>query len=125
MPHNARRPSRSSARDGFAIVPTFASAAVALSLIVTLGACRGATPDAEVAVVGEKIGVLVWHPVANADQYEVEVIAPEDSVIHYATTADTVSPLPPTFAPVTGTQWTVRALRNGRVIARSTRHPIY
>lgn len=87
-------------------------------------ACAGGDVGS-VAVVGEKTGVLIWHPVERAESYEVAIIVPTDSVVHALTTADTVAPMPPSFMPVKGTQWTVRALRGARVLAESGRQPIY
>lgn len=94
-----------------------------LPLALGASACRAG--DDTITVVGERAGVLVWHPVRGVDAYEIEIIAGEDTVVHHATTTDTVAPLPPTLMPTASSQWLVRGLRDGRAVARSERQRIY
>jgi len=90
-----------------------------------LGACARGAGDDTITVIGERAGVLVWHSVRGVDAYEIEILAGEDTVVHHATTTDTVAPLPPTFMPTERSQWLVRGLRDGRAVARSERQRIY
>jgi hypothetical protein len=96
-----------------------------LSPVLLVSACRSGTTGEVIDVVGERTGVLVWHRVARAEGYEVEILEGDDRVIERLRTSDTVAPLPPEFAPTAGSAWQVRALRDGRAIARSERQRIY
>lgn len=125
MTHEAKR--RAVSRRWTARRPTcrVATAAALVGMSLGAGACAATGDAGRIAVVGERVGVLVWHPVARAEAYEVEILEGEDRVVHHATTADTVAPLPPSFMPTKESQFVVRALRGGRVIADSERHRIY
>ena len=98
----------------------------ALLLMSAVGAgCDRPEVNGTIDVVGERVGVLVWHPVASVEAYEVEILDGDDKVLHHLTTRDTVAPMPPTLTPRPSHGWVVRALRDGRAVARSERQRLY
>ncbi len=97
---------------------------------VTPNATPGATADAtsesaEVTLVGERAGVMVWRALPGATAYRFELLGAGGAVVTSSESADTVASLPPLFSPDPHSAWRVRALRDGRVIATSRSERIY
>jgi hypothetical protein len=78
-----------------------------------------------IPLLGERAGVLVWRPVAEASSYRVEVLDKDGTVLFAATRPDTVAPLPPGFTAPTWSTWWVRAYAERREIAASARSAFY
>jgi hypothetical protein len=99
--------------------------AAATCLCVTLAACnRSGSNESSIRVVGERAGVLVWHPVDGATRYHTEILDLQGRVIFEHQATDTVAPLPPLFVPERGSQWRVRAYRGDKELVVSARQPI-
>jgi hypothetical protein len=103
--------------------------AAALTLVVSGGAIwwqgrdagvtRGGSTLPPVSLIGERVGVLLWRPVAEATSYRVEVLDGEGKTIFSATEPDTVAVLPPTFDAPKWSSWWVRAYSGRLEIAAS------
>ncbi len=101
-----------------------ATPVVATFLMLSLMACdRSGSNDVSINVVGERAGLLVWHPVQGATRYHTEILDLQGRVIHDHQAADTVAPLPPLFVPDSGAQWRVRAYKGETEIVVSARQP--
>jgi hypothetical protein len=101
-------------------------------LLVAATACQPATPgdaatspEAEVTLVGERTGLMVWRAVPEATAYRFELLGAGGAVLSSSESADTVASLPPLFMPDAESAWRVRALRDGRVIATSRVERVY
>jgi hypothetical protein len=103
--------------------------AAATTLVVSGGALwwqgrdGGTTRSGEtlppVPLIGERVGVLLWHSVAEATSYRVEVLDEKGAPILTVTEPDTVAVLPPGFDAPRWSSWWVRAYSGRREIAAS------
>jgi hypothetical protein len=78
-----------------------------------------------VTLMGERAGVMVWGPVAEATTYRVEVLDKDGKVLFAAVGPDTVAPLPPSFMAPQWSTWWVRAYADRRELAASPRTAFY
>jgi hypothetical protein len=98
--------------------------AAATLLFLGLAACdRSGSNESAITVIGERAGVLVWHPVEGATRYHMEILDLQGRVIHDYHASDTVAPLPPLFEPDSGSHWRVRAYRDDKELVVSARQP--
>jgi hypothetical protein len=73
---------------------------------------RGA-PSADVALVGDENGTLVWRAVPDVVRYEVEIVDASGQTIFHSRVTDTTAAVPATL-PAGSLSWWVRAtLRDG------------
>jgi len=101
-------------------IPWLAAAAVIIAagaLTLTLvkpapNPVRGA-PSADVALVGDENGTLVWRAVPGVVRYEVEIVDASGQTIFHSRVTDTTTALPANL-PAGALSWWVRAtLRDG------------
>ncbi|HZS58894.1 MAG TPA: hypothetical protein VFA43_06470 [Gemmatimonadaceae bacterium] len=101
-------------------VPWLAAAVVVLAagaLTLTLlkpspNPVRGA-PSADVTLVGDANGTLVWHAVPDVVRYEVEIVDASGQTIFHSRVTDTTTALPANLPAGTLSWWVRATLRDG------------
>jgi hypothetical protein len=101
-------------------IPWLAAAAVVIAaggLTLTLvkpspNPVRGA-PSADVGLVGDENGTLVWHAVPDVVRYEVEIVDASGQTIFHARVTDTTTALPANLPAGTLSWWVRATLRDG------------
>jgi hypothetical protein len=79
-----------------------------------------------VELVGERAGLLVWHPMDGATRYEVELLGTGGAIVQILDAAgDTILTLPPAFVPGDESAWRVRAYDEDRTVGVSGARRLY
>ncbi len=78
-----------------------------------------------VSLIGERVGVLVWHAVPEATNYRMDIVDSTGTVRVAHAAPDTFAVLPHAYTAARGDQWWVRAYNGRKVIAASERQQMY
>jgi hypothetical protein len=84
--------------------------AVTLARVQRPNPMRGASPSADIALVGVVGSSLVWHAIPDAVHYDVEIVDASGATIFHRRTSDTTIALP---SPTSGSWWVRATLRDG------------